>query len=113
MATNLTPDEADFLCDLLVAMGSSYLHLESTYNRNGDEVFFGVTYDEEGEHYIKIKDFIREIYDDMMCLSPWKTRVGLLTGTPLLIISGCLNWSFEKTMMKMITMRTRNKPLFV
>lgn len=65
---NLTPDEADFLCDLLVAMGSSYLHLESTYNRNGDEVFFGVTYDEEGEHYIKIKDFIREIYDDMMCL---------------------------------------------
>lgn len=68
MATNLTPDEADFICDLLVAMGSSYLHLESTYNRNGDEVFFGVTYDEEGEHYIKIKDFIREIYDDMMCL---------------------------------------------
>ena len=69
MATpNITPDEADFLCDLLVAMGSSYLHLESTYNRNGDEVFFGVTYAEEGEHYIKIKDFIREIYDDMMCL---------------------------------------------
>lgn len=68
MATNLTPDEADFICDLLVAMGSSYLHLESTYNRNGDEVFFGVTYDEEGEHYIKLKDFIREIYDDMMCI---------------------------------------------
>lgn len=66
MATNLTPDEADFICDLLVAMGCSYLHLESTYNRNGDEVFFGVTYDEDGEQYIKIKDFIREIYDDMM-----------------------------------------------
>lgn len=66
MATNLTPDEADFICDLLVAMGSSYLHLESTYNRNGEEVYFGVTYDEDGEQYIKIKDFIREIYDDMM-----------------------------------------------
>lgn len=66
MATNLTPDEADFLANLLDAMGSTYFHLESTYNRNGDEVFFGVTYDEDGEQYIKIKDFIREIYDDMM-----------------------------------------------
>lgn len=68
MATNLTPDEADFICDLLVSMGSSYLHLESTYNRNGEEVYFGAIYDDEGEHYIKIKDFIRQIYDDMMCL---------------------------------------------
>ena len=66
MAPNLTPDEADFICDLLVAMGSTYFHLESTYNRNGDEVYFGAIYDEEGEHYIKLKDFIREIYDDMM-----------------------------------------------
>ena len=63
---NLTSDEADFLTNLLDAMGSNYFHLESTYNRNGDEVFFGVTYDEDGEQYIKIKDFIREIYDDMM-----------------------------------------------
>ena len=68
MAPNLTPDEADFICDLLVAMGSTYFHLESTYNRNGDEVYFGAIYDEEGEHYIKLKDFIRQIYDDMMCL---------------------------------------------
>ena len=67
MATpNLTSDEADFLTNLLDAMGSTYFHLESTYNRNGDEVFFGVTYDEDGEQYIKIKEFIREIYDDMM-----------------------------------------------
>ena len=68
MATNLTPDEADFICDLLVAMGCSYLHLESTYNRNGEEVYFGAIYDEEGENYVKLKDFMREIYDDMMCL---------------------------------------------
>lgn len=63
---NLTSDEAGFLANLLDAMGSTYFHLESTYNRNGDEVFFGVTYDEDGEQYIKIKEFIREIYDDMM-----------------------------------------------
>ena len=68
MATNLTPDEADFICDLLVAMGCSYLHLESTYNRDGEEVYFGAIYDDEGEDFVKLKDFIRQIYDDMMCL---------------------------------------------
>ena len=68
MATNLTPDEADLSCDLLVAMGCSYLYLESTYNRNDEEVYFGAIYDDEGEDFVKLKDFIRKIYDDMMCL---------------------------------------------
>ena len=68
MATNLTPDEADFICDLLVAMGDGRFHLESTYTRDGDEFYFGAIYDDEGEDFVKLKDFIREIYDDMMCL---------------------------------------------
>ena len=65
---NLTSDEADFLANLLDAMGSTYFHLESTYNRNGEEVYFGAIYDDEGEDFVKLKDFIRQIYDDMMCL---------------------------------------------